>query len=102
MNFSLLLSAVASAVPSLIAAILSVTAGLFAVYIIYFSCHRIISMVRPPNSVYYGGRFWEKGVYNSAMRSLHKYRINGGTLDQESREAYREWRNESARKRAGF
>lgn len=66
-------------------AILMVGAVLVGVTVVIAASMFVIGMVR--GQVYYGGKFWDKDVYEAALRDVKQQARKGGLVDAESRRA---------------
>lgn len=66
-------------------AILAVGAVLVGVLVLFAASMFVLGMVR--GQVYYGGRFWDRDVYESALRDVKEQSRKGKLVDAESRQA---------------
>lgn len=64
-------------------AILAVAAVLVGVLVVVSASMFVLGMVR--GQVYYGGKFWDRDVYESALRDVKEQSRKGGLVDAESR-----------------
>lgn len=88
-----------AAIPGWAVAILSVSAAVAGLYVLYLGACFVLAALR--GQVYYGGRFWDKDVYHNALQHLHTQRRRGVLLDAESHQALRRYQgfDEPSRRR---
>lgn len=63
-------------------AILAVGAVLIGVFVVFAASMFVLGMVR--GQVYYGGRFWDRDVYESALHEVSSFDRKGFYVDSES------------------
>lgn len=66
-------------------AILAVGAVLVGVFVVISALMFVLGMVR--GQVYYGGKFWDRDVYEAALRDVKQQSRKGCLVDAESRRA---------------
>lgn len=66
-------------------AILAVGAVLVGVFVVIAASMFVLGMVR--GQIYYGGRFWDRDVYESALSEVKEQARKGKLVDAESRHA---------------
>lgn len=93
-NFSLLTSMINFSTVTI--AILSIFSALVVVAVTQKGIRMVTNAVRG-DMVFYGGKYWDKDVYDTAMQNLVTYKQRGGALDRESSAALKEWKNNRAR-----
>jgi hypothetical protein len=78
---------------SLMLALLAVMAGLAGLLVIMFGGDLILSKLKGPARISYGGRMWDEDVYRNALSDLEARRRRGEILDRESYSALRRWKS---------
>lgn len=87
-DFSLLTGLVSSSMPSISGAVVGVFASICALVVIVKAIALVIEAIRG-ETVDFGGRRWDKDVWQSAMNDLNRQKRSGVVLDSESRKALR-------------
>lgn len=82
-NFAPLLAAVDFSTTTI--AVLACGAVLMGVFVTIFAVRQVLGMVR--GQVYYGGRWWDKEDYHTALTEVKKHVRSGALVDAESRRA---------------
>ena len=82
-----------------VGALLAVFAVLVGVEVARKGARKVVGAIAG-DRVFYGGRFYDRSVYDEAMRTMGRYKRAGGSLDRETARHYRAWR--SSRARAGL
>lgn len=93
-NMSGLVSAVDFS--TVITAILAVSA-VFVVVILAVVGADMLKRAILGDKIYYGGKLWDRDVYDDAMSRVEIYRKAGGRLDKESRVSLGNWKSKRAR-----
>lgn len=79
-------------------AVLSVAAALVVVFVVISAAIFVIGMVR--GQVFYGGRFWDRDVYETALRDVKRQARKGNLVDFESRRAIDRFEGRGKRRRS--
>lgn len=87
-DFSLLTNLVSSAMPSISGSLLGVLAAFCALAVIVKSMALVIAAIKG-DAVEFGGKRWDKEVWQSAMNDLNRQKRSGVALDAESGRALR-------------
>ena len=66
-------------------AVLACGAVLMGLFVVIFAVRQVLGMVR--GQVYYGGRWWDKEDYHTALTEVKRHVRSGALVDAESRRA---------------
>lgn len=87
-DFSLLTGLVSASISSISGSVVGVFASICALVVIVKAIALVIEAIRG-ETVDFGGRRWDKDVWQSAMNDLNRQKRSGVVLDAESRKALR-------------
>lgn len=87
-DFSLLTGIVSQSMPSISGSVVGVFAAICALVVIIKAIGLVIEAIRG-ETVEFGGKRWDKDVWQAAMNDLNRQKRSGVLMDSDSRKAMR-------------